>query len=279
MPSLASHHPRRRALLAGLPAACLAGPAWAQGMARAPGDVLIGGTGAGLGPLQKVMPPDSGARFVPSLGTGGGLKALAAGAIDIALAARRLTDAERAQGLVERELFRTPLVWAVNAGVGLARTTLRELQELYSGRTPHWPNGQPVRLVLRPETDSDTRALKALGADFSAALALAHSRPGVHMAISDGEALESIERIVGALGITQLGLMKAEGRKVRELPLDGVAPSLDTLASGQYRLAKTVTLVTRAAPGAATARAVEWLSGKAAAQALAALACLTPQAA
>lgn len=273
MPTFALSSHRRRALLAALPASLWAPQAWAHAPARAGGEVLIGGTGAGLGPMQRVLGTESRARFVPNLGTSGGLKALAAGAIDIALSARRITPEERAKGLVDRELFRTPMVWAVNTSVPLTRTTLRELQDLYSGRSIQWSNGQPVRLVLRPDTDSDTRALKALGSEFAAALALAHARPGVQMAITDGEALESIERIAGGLGVTNLGLIRSEQRKVRELVLDGVSPSLDTLLSGQYRLARAVTLVTHAAPSAATTDTLNWLAGKAAAQALAALGC------
>lgn len=243
--------------------------------ARPGGELLIGGTGAGLGPLQRVA-EEVGARTlrcVPSLGTGGGLKAVAAGAIDIAMAARRLDDGEKAKGLVEREWFRTPVVWAVHDAVPLRRVTLEELADLYAGRLRAWSNGVAVRLVLRPESDSDTRFLKALGPAMAEAVSAALARPGVHVAATDTDATDALERITGALGVTTLGLLRAERRRLHVLAFAGVAPGLDTLASGRYPHVKSIYLVTRGAPSGPLADAIESLSSRPAAQVLAAVGC------
>lgn len=242
---------------------------------RPGGMVLLGGTGSGLVPLQRLA-ETAGLRalsVVPNLGTGGGLKALAAGAIDLAIAARRLSDEERAKGLIEREVFRTPVVWAVHEGVAQRHITLDELAALYAGRKPSWTAGLPVRLVLRPDSDSDTKFMKAIGPAMADAVTQALARPGVKVATTDSDATEAIERIEGALGVTTLGLVLAERRRLHVLELDGVAPRLETLATQRYPFAKTLTLVTRGSPSGPLADVVQALTARSAAPLLAALGC------
>lgn len=242
---------------------------------RPGGKVLLGGTGSGLGPLQRLAESAElrSLSVVPNLGTGGGLKALAAGAIDVAIASRKLSDEERAKGLVERELFRTPVVWAVHDGVAQRKVTLDELATLYAGRKLSWPDGLPVRLVLRPDSDSDTKFMKAIGPTMAEAVTLAQARPGVKVATTDSDATEAIERITGALGVTTLGLVLAERRRVHVLEVDGVAPRLESLATQRYPYAKTLTLVTRGSPTGPVAEVVQALTARATAPLLATLGC------
>lgn len=264
----------RRRLLA---AAALL-PALPHSQAQPPrpgGEVLIGGTGAGLGPLQRVIDAQGlrNLRLVPSLGTNGGLRALAAGAIDLALSARRLANDEQARGLVEQALFSTPVVWAVHEGVPLRNATLDELVALYAARTTAWANGTPVRLVLRPESDSDTALIKSASLAMADAVTAAQARPGVQVGITDIDAVDAIERIQGALGATTLGLVRAQRRRVQVLTLAGITPGLDMLAAGRWPLAKRVYLVSRGTPAGTVADAVQALTSRPSVQLLAALGC------
>src|SRR4051794_31449759 len=74
----------------------------------------IGGTGMALATMRQIgdactaTQPHPTVQILPSLGTGGGLAAAAAGAIDVALAARGLNDAERTKGLQGFSYARTP---------------------------------------------------------------------------------------------------------------------------------------------------------------------------
>lgn len=246
--------------------------------ARPGGEVLLGGTGAGIGPLRKVLEDVPKLRFVPNLGTGGGLKALAAGAIDIALAARPLNDAERSQGLVQRELFRTPVVWAVHEGVPLRQVSIAELAALYAGATHQWSNGIPVRLVLRPESDSDSRLLKTLGPELAAASVKAQQRPGAHVAVTDTDTTEALERIAGSIGVTTLGLVRAEGRRLHVLDVQGVKPSAGALVSGRYPYVKVIYATTRNPVPALVADVLAQSATRKAAQAMAALDCVAASA-
>lgn len=242
----------RRRWMARLGPAFLLGTSWPRAFAqgRAAGELLIGGTGSGLAPLQLLLEGRPGVRTVPSLGSGGGIKAVAAGAIDVAVSSRRLTPQEAAAGLVERELFKTPLLWAVHGDVPLAQATLGDLARWYAQPQSRWPDGTALRLVLRPESDGDTRELKAVSAPLAEAVAMAQARPGVLVATTDLDAVEAIERIAGSLGYTSLAMLRSPQRRAKALTVDGVAPTLDNLAQGRWRHAKSVWLVTRgSAPG------------------------------
>jgi phosphate transport system substrate-binding protein len=270
------HHPRRHVLrwLCALPVVPALLPVLAHAQARQPGELLAGGTGAGLGPAQRLLEGTPKLRFVPNLGTSGGLKAVAAGAIDLALSARRLNDAEKAQGLVEREFFSTPVVFAVHADVPLRRATLAELVALYAGRTPQWSSGAPVRLVLRPETDSDSRFLAALSPAMAEAQAAARARPGAHVATTDADATEALARINGSLGLTTLGLVRADNRGLRVLELDGVMPDAQTLATKRYPHGKTIYWVTRGEPAPAALAVLQATTTRPARQSLLELGCI-----
>ncbi|MFO1219506.1 MAG: substrate-binding domain-containing protein [Burkholderiaceae bacterium] len=249
--------------------ACLAAPlAWfgaglspAFAQTRPASPVLIGGTGSGLAPVHSVAAGlRLGVSFVPNLGSGGGIKALQAGAVDLALSARPASDAERAAGLVDRPWFRTPFIWCVQATVPVQRVTTAELVALYAGRTARWPDGEFVRLVLRPEGDSDSQLMRSAHPQLAQALALASQRPGMRVAMTDDDAITDIERISGALGASSLAMVRSHPRAVRVLELDGVAPDTGTLWDGRYRLAKTVYLITRGTPGEAVQAVLQRLA-------------------
>ena len=68
-------------------------------------ELVIGGTGTALGGMQLLAKafsedhPEIKTVVLPSLGSGGGIKALGAGKIDLSLSARPLKDKESATGL------------------------------------------------------------------------------------------------------------------------------------------------------------------------------------
>jgi phosphate transport system substrate-binding protein len=243
---------------------------------QAADDVRIGGTGAGVAPVRALLEGTPGVRVVPNLGTGGGLMALNAGAIDIALSSRNITAAETQAGLVAQPLFRTPYVFAVHHAVRATGATIAELAGFFGGHP--WPDGTPVRTVLRPDKDSDTDFVRSLGPAMSQALKAAQARPGTFVAVTDGDATEAMERIGGSLGVTTTAMLATESRRLRALALDGVQPSLEALARGRYPHAKTVYLVTRGAPAPAAQTLITMLGSRSMAPRWATLGCLPGQA-
>ena len=196
--------------------------------------------------------PDTQVTVVPGLGSSGGIKAVAAAALDIGLSGRPLKPAEHAQNLVERELARTPLVLASTRSH--AGFTLGDIARIFDGTLRIWPDGSPLRPILRPVTDAETALLQAWSPEIQRALSMAHARPGVHTAITDQDSADAIERIPGAIGTSTLALILSEQRPIKALPLQGVTPSVAALARGKYPYYKPLYLVTLPSPSE-TARA------------------------
>lgn len=226
----------------------------------------IGGTGSALGSIKVVaeeysrLHPEARVNVVlPAIGSGGAIKALLAGALDIAISARPLSETERGQGLVESAYARTPFVVATGSTAKIGEIRLTELAAFYSGRTSTWKDGSPVRVVLRPPTDSDTATLRAMSAEMAQALDAAQSRKGMLVAMTDQESADIIEKTPGAIGSTTLALIVAEKRNLHPLAVEGAEPSLNALEAGRYPYARTFSLVTRANVSAATRSFVEYL--------------------
>src|SRR5436190_12253641 len=150
--------------------------------------VSIGGTGNALGSMQLVADafakrnPDVKVTVLPSLGSGGAIKAVLKGALDIALSARPLDDDERKLAN-SFEYARTPLVFAVSMKSKVIAITLDQAADIYAGKTLAWPDGSQIRLVLRQAADSDVIQVKKMSARLDTAFSDAEKRPGMSYAV------------------------------------------------------------------------------------------------
>jgi len=242
-------------------------------------ELRAGGTGAALGTLSALgrafaeRDPDVSLAVAPSLGSGGSIRALADGALDLAVSARPLRPEEEARGLRAFGYARTPFVFAAAPGSDVSGVTLDWATRIYAGEIVTWPDGAPIRLVTRPRTESDTLTLAALSPAMARALRAARARPGLILATTDQEAADALERIPGAFGTTTLALIRTEGRAVVPLSLDGVAPAPATIADGTYPHYKTFYLVTPLTPRPEVTRFVQFVRSPAGLDVLKAAGC------
>lgn len=242
------------ALAATVAIAALATPPAAAQTPPAPSapTLRVGGTGSALGTIrllgEAIARHDPGFRLtvVPNLGSGGGLRALQAGAIDLALISRPLKPEESAAGLVAYEYGRSPFV-LVSSRTAASALTRAELAAMLDGSHTQWADGMPVRLVLRPLSDNDNALLAAMSPQVADGLKRAHSRSGLVIAMTDQDAVDEAERLPGSLATSTLALLLSEGRKAQALALDGVQPSAAALAAGRYPYFKPLLAVTRGA--------------------------------
>lgn len=129
-------------------------------------ELKLGGTGSALGTMHLLAQayaktkPDTSIVVLPSMGSGGGIKALLAGAIQIGVSSRPLSAAESKAGAVATEYGCTPFVFATAASNAVGGITTRNLIDFYSGTVNSWPDGSKLRLVLRPIGDSDSETIK-----------------------------------------------------------------------------------------------------------------------
>lgn len=219
-------------------------------------EIRIGGTGASLGTMQLLaqafakIHPTVRINVLPSMGSSGGIKAVLAGAIQIAVSSRSLSEAEIKAGAIAVAYGRTPFVFATSAAGKANEVLSKDLVDFYGGKVDAWPDGSRLRLVLRPVGDSDSETIKTMSAAMREAKSLAEQRKGMLFTVTDQESAAAIEKIPGALGTSTLALILSERRGLKALALDGVAPSPATLANGSYPLAKELWIVTGPKPTA-----------------------------
>jgi len=164
--------------------AAAASPAGAD-RATAAETLKIGGTGSALGDMTRLADaymrthPDTKIVVLPSLASAGGIKALRAGAIGIALTAEPVSPEETAAGLTAAPYAKTALGFATRADTPVDAVTSAWLSDVYRGNVTQWPDGTPIRLVLRPEHDSDTKIIAGSSEVMNQAVKAALSRPGL----------------------------------------------------------------------------------------------------
>lgn len=216
--------------------------------ATAPGHevVRVGGTGVGSGGLQALAKaymqrhPEHRILILPSIGSAGGIRATIDGKLDVGCSSRPLQPEEQASGLAEVPWVTTAFVFATQSSTPAEPLTLAGIEDIYAGRRTHWKDGRPIRLVLRPKSDSAHAYLAGFTPGMPAALAHAHALPGVCVGVTDPDALTYLENTPGSFGTTVLGLIVSEGRHVQTLTVNGASP-----LEPAYPLALTLLLVYR----------------------------------
>ena len=236
--------------------------------------IRISGTGGAMGTMRilgeafrKIHP---GIRVVlfPGMDSNGSVKAVHAGRLDIGLCGRPLNGEERARGVQEVKYARTPFVFGVNRTVKITGLMLEDVAEIYAGKRD-WENGKRIRLVLRPREESDIPLLKSMSPAMNTAVDIALRRKGMIVAMTDQDAADAIEDIPGAIGGTTLSLILSEKRAVRIISLDGIMPSVRTMARRSYPYSKTFFMVTKKNPPASVRRFIDFVRSPAGAAILA----------
>ncbi|MFN7957324.1 MAG: substrate-binding domain-containing protein [Holophagaceae bacterium] len=224
---------------------CAAWPGWGQ----VSDTIRVNGSGSAMSMLKPLAEAyQRSNRHVEitlgrPLGSSGALKALLAGALDLAMSSKPLTAEEAAKGARLHPYGKTPMALVAERGVPDTDLSSRQLEDIFAGRMTRWAGGSPLRLVLRPEGDVDTQVLRGLSPAMNQAVSLAQARPGMLLAVTDPDATALIARTQGGCGIAGLASVLGDGHPLKILTLDGLSPSTALLASGTYPLAKDIHIV------------------------------------
>ncbi len=228
-------------------------------------ELRIGGTGAGLGTARLLgvaytaTHRDVSISVTSSLGSSGGIKAVMAGALDIALSARALNPNERAAGLAAYAYGETPLVWVTDAARSESDIDTATLQALYRGETRRWQDGQVMRVVLRPAADSDTMLLRDYVPELREVVDQALANPGMPLAVSDQEAVQLVRQLPGGIVTSTLALLKTEQPHLKALRFNEVEPTVANLTNRRYTMGKTLYMVVGAAPSETVLSFIQFL--------------------
>jgi phosphate transport system substrate-binding protein len=176
-------------------------------------------------------------------GTGAGIQGLEQGRIDIGMASRQITAEEKAvlPPVTETLVAYDGLVLIVSPGTGLKDITKEQLKGIYDGSITNWKqiggNDLPVVAYGR-EAGSGTRDtfMEVVFGDKTAET-LGEAAVGMGSA----EIRTGVLATDGAIGYVGFSYANA----IDTLSLDGVKPTVDTIMSKKYELARSLFLYTR----------------------------------
>lgn len=215
--------------------------------------IRIGGTGAALGGMRLLanafmsVHPGVLVTVLPSLGSSGGIKALLADKIDIAVSAGSPTDQQQGAQLVVWLYARTPLAFATRNDTSSSGLTMEQVRQAYSGSLPRWPDGTRMRIVMRPAVEANTKFLRSLSAGMNQAVEAALNQ-GHQVSVTDQDNATALEEIPGSLGLITLAQLLTEKRSIKLLTLDGLEATVEALRRGKYPHAKSFYAVTKSQP-------------------------------
>lgn len=213
--------------------------------------ITVGGTGSALGVMRVLMAeferthPEIDGTVLPSLGSGGGVKALLARKIDIAVTARPLKEKENNGELSLYYYGRSPLALVTFDDVGVSDLTRQDIQSIFAGETTHWPSGEAIRLVLRVSSETDSKLLFTLVDGLQEAYEKQRFNAGIPTAVTDQDNVELLSMLDGSFGSITLSQIRSEKLHAHIFSLDGIEASVANIKDGRYPLWKSYWIVTQ----------------------------------
>ncbi|MEM6294422.1 MAG: substrate-binding domain-containing protein [Myxococcota bacterium] len=182
-----------------------------------------------------------------SIGSGGGIRALRDGAIDIALVSRSLSAAEEAQGLLYTPFAEVAVVVAAHLDVPDRAVTSEQLERLFAGEQATWSDGSPVVVLLRERGDSSHRVLEEALPGFAARSEAIRAEEAFRVLFHDGSMQVALANTPGAIGLHGNGVEPSLAG-FRALSVDGVEPTAANVESDRYPFVKELGFVTMGEP-------------------------------
>jgi phosphate transport system substrate-binding protein len=221
------------------------------GTAAAQTTLKVGGSGSGNGIMRLLgaeyakKKPGVTVIVTPALGTGGGIKAVGEGVLDIGIVGRTPRQNESQVRFATTEFGQSPFVVITHASAPVSTLSFADIANFYGNENAVWSDGKRVRPVLRTPDDVETRTLKSFSPDIEKAVEAARARPGMLVAGTDVEAADAIQKFAGSVGTATLGLVLSEKRSLKVLPVNGKTPSVAALLDSTYPYSRPFFLVMR----------------------------------
>lgn len=169
--------------------------------------------------------------------------------IDIAMAShgidiQRITE----QNLKVHRFAKMAVVMAVNASVSIDNISYQQLCDVYAGRLQNWrsltDSDLAIQAFIRPLSEVDAEVLQQKIDCFGQAQ-LADSIVTIN---KSGPMARSIAKTLGAIGMTTMVRVAQSEGKMKAIAINGIAPDLDNLLSGDYQYSRDSFLITAAEP-------------------------------
>ncbi len=221
----------------------------------------VSGSGTAL-PLIRILTDGFGSDevefvYLPGLHSGGGIKGVANGDLEIGSVSRELAPDEAALELEYVKLADDGLVLATHPGVNIDGLTTEQVRGIYRGEYNNWSElgGPDLTIVIldRNEDESAKIILRqyVLGSDLEV------TDKAVNL-FYEPDMVDGLQKTEGAIGYFSLGYGLSEEIPVNYLELDGVEASLENIESGAYKMVRPLGFVVARPVGDPIADFVEW---------------------
>jgi len=229
--------------------------------------VRVSGSGTCM-PLLRILTgeyADESVEFVylPGLHSGGGIKGVVNGDLEVGAVSRDLSEDETALGLRYTLLSRDGLVIATHSSVDIPGLSTEQVRGIYRGDYSNWTElggpDLPITILDRNEDESAKIVLRqfVLGKDLKIT-------PKAVNLYYEPDMIDGLQSTVGAIGYFSLGYGLSQDVPVHYLSLDGVDPTVENIKNGSYKVVRPLGIVTAGDANESIQKFVQWSSSAAA---------------
>ncbi|MHC1725699.1 MAG: PstS family phosphate ABC transporter substrate-binding protein [Syntrophobacteraceae bacterium] len=211
--------------------------------------VVFAGSGACL-PIIRLLAeefmrthPGTDIEVPSSIGSRGGIRACAAGAVSVGLISRNLEANELNLGLTVVPFARTAVVLGVHPSVSEDGITHEDIIDIYKGIKSRWADGQEIIVLTREPRDSAIEAMGRVSPLFMKAYNESHQAKRWTILFTDAQMNSAIMDTPGSIGLTDSGSIVTERLNIKTLTINGVFPTSESVRSGKYPLFKDLSFV------------------------------------
>lgn len=207
---------------------------------------------SGIKPAFEANVPGYTLKVLPGSGTGGGVKGLIEGILDVAAMARSPKNEEAAAGVEYVEFGQSGVAVYAHAEVGITNLTTAQVLAIFSGEITNWSTiggkDQPLILYVRDEEDSSTQVLRKF---------IFNEMPfpeTAHVMTSQSDMQAAVAGTPGSVGFGSWPSALADGANVTGIALDSVTPG-----DPAYPLTVPIGIGYRSAGKADVQPLIDWL--------------------
>lgn len=229
----------------------------------------VSGSGTAL-PLLRILTREYADKtvsfvYLPGLHSGGGIKGVAQGDLEIGAVSRDLDATETGLGLQFTLLSNDGLAIAVNKSVGIEGLTTAQVRDIYAGKITNWKQvGGPdlgVNVLDRNEDESAKIILRKFVLGPLGEPGAVKVTPTAIKLYYEPDMVEALTSTPGAIGYFSLGYGLSENIPVNLLKLDGVSPTVENVENGSYKAIRPLGVVLAKHADPKADAFVKWAAG------------------
>lgn len=189
-------------------------------------------------------------------GSSAGIEAAVTGTANVGMSSRDLKSEEQNLGLTDIPIAIDAIAIIVNPSNPVGKLTKEQVRKIYSGEITNWKEvgGRDMQIVLvnRDEASGTREAFAKMIMKDTPFFKGAVVQPG------SGQVRSIVAMTPGAIGYMSLGYVTKD---VKTIALDGVKPTVKTIASKEYGLMRTLHFLVKGKPTGSTAEFIDFMLG------------------